>query len=116
LHSLTDPQMQHELLKWYDVITRQNYLTSNQDIVIQQDGLTMGVPSSGIIATIFLQHTEHAPLTNLTHKHSNINYFQYVDKIPLIFETTLTYRRSKRILMPYTRNYSLQQKQKETTL
>jgi hypothetical protein len=44
--------MQHELLKWYDVITKQNYFTNNQDIVI--DGLAMGAPSSGIIAKIFL--------------------------------------------------------------
>ena len=58
-HSMTDPQMQHRLLKWCDVITRQHYFTSNQDIVIQHDGLAMGDPSSGIIAEIFLQHTEH---------------------------------------------------------
>ena len=90
MHSLRDPQIQHELLKWYDVITRQNHFTSNQDTANQQDGLAMGVPSSGIIAKIFLQHTEHAPLTHLTHKHSIINYFHYVDDILLIFDPNHT--------------------------
>ena len=78
--------MQHELLKWYDVITKQNYFTNNQDIVIQHDGLAMGAPSSGITAEIFLQHTEHTHLTHLTQKHNIVNYFPYVDDILLIFD------------------------------
>ena len=47
-------------------------------------------PSSGIIAEIFLQHTEHAHLIHLTHKHSIINYFRYVDDILLIFDPNHT--------------------------
>jgi len=47
-------------------------------------------PSSGIIAKIFLQHTERAPLTHHTHKHSVINYFCYVDNILLIFDPNHT--------------------------
>ena len=86
-HSMTDPQMQHRLLKWCDVITRQHYFTSNQDIVIQHDGLAMGAPSSGIIAEIFLQHMEHTHLTQLAQKHKIINYCRYVDDILLIFDS-----------------------------
>jgi len=89
-HSLTGSKTQHELLKLYDVITRQNYFTSNQDIVIQHDGLAMGTPLTGIIAEIFLQHTEHAHLTYLTHKHSITNYFRYVDDSLLIFDPNHT--------------------------
>jgi hypothetical protein len=71
-HNLVDPQTQQELLKWYDVITRQNYFTNN-DIIIQHDGLAMGAPSSSVIAEIFLQHTENIHLAHLTHKHRIIN-------------------------------------------
>jgi hypothetical protein len=48
-----------ELLQLYDVITKQNYFTNNNDIIIQHDGLAMGAPSFSLIAKIFLQHIEH---------------------------------------------------------
>jgi len=63
-HELVTPQTQQEILKWYDVITGQNYFTHNKDIILQYDGLAMGAPSSGLIAEIFLQHIEH------THTHT----------------------------------------------
>ena len=65
-HNIVDPQIQQELLHWYDIITKQNYFTSNNEIIIQQDGLAMGAPSSGLIAEIFLQHIEHLHLAHLT--------------------------------------------------
>jgi len=64
-----DPHKKQELLKWYDVITMQNYFAHKGKTVIQQDGLAMGAPSSGLIAEIFLQHIEHSHLARLTHKH-----------------------------------------------
>jgi hypothetical protein len=51
IHELADPQTQ-EILRWYDVITKQNYL-SHKNVIIQQDGLAMGAPSSS--------HTECRP-------------------------------------------------------
>jgi len=70
----------------------------------------MGAPLTGIIAEIFLQHTEHAHLTCLTHKHRIMNYFRYAD-ILLIFDPNHTdIQAILRILTPYTRIYSLQQK------
>jgi hypothetical protein len=71
---LANPKAQQEILQWYDVITRQNHFTHNKNIVIQQDGLAMGAPSSGIIAEIFLQHMEHTQLAQLAQKHRIINY------------------------------------------
>lgn len=67
--NLIVPQIQQELLMWFDIITRQNYFTRKKQIVVQYDGLAMGAPSSGLIADIFLQHIEHSHLTHLTHKH-----------------------------------------------
>ena len=44
------PPNQQELVHWYDTITHQNYFSSSGKILIQQDGLAMGAPSSGLIA------------------------------------------------------------------
>jgi len=87
-HELITPQIQQEILKWYDVITGQNYFTHDNDIIVQHNSLTMGAPSSGLIAEIFPQHIEHTHLPHLACKHKIINYCQYVDDIFLIFENT----------------------------
>jgi hypothetical protein len=89
-HSETDPQTQKELLMWYDTITRQNYFAHNHNIMTQQNGLAMGAPSSGLIAEIFLQHTEHKHLPSITQKHKIVNYIRYVDDILMIFDSTHT--------------------------
>jgi hypothetical protein len=46
----------------------------------------MGAPSSGPIAEFFLRHTQKTHLALLSHKHSIIDYFRYVDDILLIFD------------------------------
>ena len=89
-HHLVDSQTQQEILSRYDVITKQNYFSHNKYIIILQDGLAMGAPSSGLIAEIFLQHLEHLHLAHLTHKHHIINYCRYVDDIFLIFHSNRT--------------------------
>jgi hypothetical protein len=89
-HELIYPQTQQELLQWFDVITKQNYFAHKKQIVIQQDGLAMGAPSSVLIAEIFLQHMEHTHLVHLTQKHNIINYCRYVDDILKIFDPNHT--------------------------
>jgi hypothetical protein len=86
----TEPHTQSEILSWYEVITKQNYFTHNNKIVVQRDGLAMGAPSSGLIAEIFLQHLEHLHLTHLSQKHHIINYGRYVDDVFLIFDSNHT--------------------------
>jgi hypothetical protein len=46
----------------------------------------MGASSAGLIAELFLQHTENTHLAWLSQKHKIINYFRYVDDILLIFD------------------------------
>jgi hypothetical protein len=87
---LLDPQTQHELMDWYDVITRQTYFTNNEKILVQKEGLAMGAPSSGLIAVFFLQHLEHHHLPHLSTKHRVINCFWYVDDILLIYDANHT--------------------------
>jgi hypothetical protein len=57
---LIPPRTQQELLKWYDIITKQNYFAHKEQIIVQNDGLAVAAPSSGLIAEIFLQHIEHS--------------------------------------------------------
>jgi hypothetical protein len=64
--NLIDTQIQRELLGWYETITKQNYFTYNSNIMIQKEGLAMGTPSSGLIAGIFLQHTEYLHMARLS--------------------------------------------------
>ena len=39
--NLIVPQIQQELLMWFDIITRQNYFVHKKQIVVQHDGLAM---------------------------------------------------------------------------
>jgi len=52
--NLLDSHTNQELLTWYNTITKQNYFTNKNNIIIQNDGLAMGAPSSGILSEIFL--------------------------------------------------------------
>lgn len=88
-----DPKTKQELIKCYDNITTQNYFTHNANILIQNDGLTVGAPSSGLISELFLQQMGHLHLTHLLTKHKIVNYFRYIDDVLMIFDsTTLTFR------------------------
>jgi hypothetical protein len=80
------PKHNKNYLEWYKTITKQNYFTYN-NILIQNEGLVMGAPSSGLIAEISLQHTEHQHMAELSTKHKIINYFRYVDDILIIYDS-----------------------------
>jgi len=88
---MVDPDIKHELLFWFDTIAKQNYFLHNNNIVIQKEGLAMGAPSSSILSEIFLQHIEHTHLPSLTQKHRLINYFQYVDDVLLVYNSSHTH-------------------------
>ena len=72
----TNPPAEQELLNWYDTITKQNYFSNKDKILIQQEGLAMGAPTSGIIAEFFLQNLEDTHLTHLSNKHKIVRYFR----------------------------------------
>ena len=56
--NLLDSHPNQELLTCYDTITKQNYFTNKNDIIIQNEGLAMGAPSYGILSVTFLQNKE----------------------------------------------------------
>jgi hypothetical protein len=58
--------------------------------MIQENGLAMGAPTSGLLAEFFLQHQEHLHISHLSGKHKIIKYFRYVDDILIIYDTNHT--------------------------
>jgi len=85
-----DPQIRQELLKWYETITHHIYFSSERKILIQQDGLAMGVPFSGLIAEFFLQNLEDSQLTQPFGKVKITAYFRYIDDILIIYDSRHT--------------------------
>ena len=67
-YNLLDSNTNQELLIWYDTITKQNYFTNKNNIIIQNDR-SMGVPSCGILSDTFLQNTQPSHITQLTKQH-----------------------------------------------
>jgi hypothetical protein len=71
---------------WYDIITQQNYFSNNGEILIQEDGLAMEAPTSGLLAEFFLQHLEHIQITHIliiydanhTDVHNNLHDFNTI--------------------------------------
>jgi hypothetical protein len=88
--NVTDPNIRSEMINIYEVITEQNYFVNNDNIIIQDDGLAMGAPSSSIISEIFLQHTEQTKLPHIARKLKLLNYFRYVDDLLIVFDSQLT--------------------------
>jgi len=60
---LVNLQAKQEIIKWYDIITRQNYFTHNNDIVTQYDRVAMGAPSSGLSRNVPTTHGTQVPST-----------------------------------------------------
>jgi hypothetical protein len=87
---ITDPRIKFELLDLYEIIRKQNYFHNTDKIIIQTDRLAMGVPSSGILTEIFLQHIEDTHLPHLAQKHELVNYFPFVGDILLIYDSRHT--------------------------
>jgi hypothetical protein len=79
-----EPHTKHKSLNLYDTITEKNYFSNNGKILIQQDGLAMGAPTSAIIAEFYLQNLEVTHRTHLSSKHKIAGYFRYVDDILII--------------------------------
>jgi hypothetical protein len=90
MNNLVDTQQIQEILKIYDLITSQNYLSHVDDILHQNDGLAMGAPSSAILSEVFLQYIEEIFITDILIQNKIIGYFHYVDDTLIIYDQTIT--------------------------
>jgi hypothetical protein len=82
----TNPRTRKDRLKRHDIVTTQ-HPSNNTDILIQEDGLAMGAPTSGLLAEFFPQHLENTHIPTLTGKHKITGYFRYVDDILIIYDS-----------------------------
>ena len=72
----------NELINLLEVILKQNYFTFNGSFYIQNDGLAMGSPLSGLLADIYLFYYENTHLLNNNiYANKIIFYARYVDAV-----------------------------------
>jgi hypothetical protein len=79
-----------EIITLVKTILNQNCMQHLDHQYKQNDGLTMGAPTSAILAEIFLQYFEHKHVINILKKHHIIDYNRYVDDILIIYNENCT--------------------------
>jgi hypothetical protein len=73
-----------------EIILEQNYYEFNKQFYKQTEGLTMGAPTSAILAEIYIHNIEHKQLYPVLLKRKIIGYFRYVDDILIIYNKKKT--------------------------
>jgi hypothetical protein len=81
-------QLTHQILSLLRVIISQIYFTFQQNIYQPNQGLSMGLPISSLIAKIFLQQYEDTNIKQLLDTKNLAFYVRYVDDILIMFDTT----------------------------
>jgi hypothetical protein len=81
----TSKEEKEELLYILDMILKQNYLQFNNQFYKQNEGLTMGAPTSATLTEIFIQHLQHTIIYKILKNHQIIDYHRYVDDILIIY-------------------------------
>jgi hypothetical protein len=56
------------------MILEQNYLQFNNQFFKQDEGLTMGAPTSAILAETFIQHLEHTIIYKILSRNQIVDY------------------------------------------
>ena len=79
-----------ELISLVTTILKQNYFTFNNEFFIQEEGLGMGSPLSGLLSEIYLNHFENKYLLNNNNVfHKNIIFYgRYIDDSIILFDGT----------------------------
>ena len=80
-----------ELILLLNVLLKQNYFTFNNNFYLQEFGLAMGSPLSGLLADLYLHHFENTYMFSENNKFcNNIKFYaRYVDDTFIIFNGTL---------------------------
>ena len=78
-----------QICKLLETILQQNYFIFHEQIYQLDKGIAMGLPISGTIAEIFLQHLEHIHFKPFIEFKQILFYTRYIDDI-LIYDTEST--------------------------
>lgn len=96
-----------ELIQLLETILSQNYFLFNNQYYIQEGGLAMGSPLSGLLADIYLNYYENTYVLSDHNKFKDniIFYTRYVDDTFLIFNGTLRQIYNLKTYMNSINNY-----------
>jgi hypothetical protein len=75
--NLFNTDKKHDVLTWYDIFTKQNYFSSKEEIIFQNEGLEMDAPSCAIQ---FVLHTVFRVSTCVRNSHVQTKYLEKEDK------------------------------------
>jgi hypothetical protein len=73
-----------------NTVLEENDIQFNNQYYKQNDGLAMGIPTSAILAEVFIQHLEHIKIIIILKKEHMANYFQHVNDILIVYNTHTT--------------------------
>jgi hypothetical protein len=88
-HGIND-KLKYELINISNTIIKRNYFQFLNTFYLQEKGLEIGSPTSTTFSEIYLEYIENTAIYDIL-RHNNIaGYFQYVDDILIIYNTTTT--------------------------
>jgi hypothetical protein len=82
-----DGYITKQIITLLHIILQQNYFSFQNSIFQPEKGITMGFPTFGIIAEIFLQFHENTHFNQLLDKKSIVFYTIHVNDIFIIYDT-----------------------------
>jgi hypothetical protein len=85
-----DRKTTNELIMITRTVLEQNYFNLNNQSYSQLTGMTMVVPSSGILSEIYHQNLESTKIIEILTQHNIIGYFRYVDDILIVYDENST--------------------------
>jgi len=86
----TSKKIKEQIIRLLKIIIEQNYFQYNDQFFKPKNGIAMGLPISGMIAEIYLQHIEELHIKHWIESKEIIYYKRYVDDIIIIFNHSKT--------------------------
>jgi nucleoside-specific outer membrane channel protein Tsx len=77
-------EQKQEVICLTNKIINQNYIEHNNQYK-QEEGPSMGAPTSALLVEILTQYLEHNHISNTPRKHNISDYYRYVDDLLIIY-------------------------------
>jgi len=87
-HNIEDT-VTRQILSITNLIITQNNFIFQDKVYVQNNGLTMGAPTSSILSEINLQFLENTKIFNILKEEKIIGYFRYMDDIIIIYNENI---------------------------
>jgi hypothetical protein len=87
-HNNIKEELKHEIKKISQILIRQKYFHFRDTLYLQEEGLTMGAPTSSTFYKIYIEHIKITKIVEILLVHHIVEYLFYVDDIFLAFKIT----------------------------